>query len=525
MTPVGGGLAEQVDVAADWPHCTDYGALLEAITELEKSERAVGDAREEAAAASSAVADSTTPDSEAEQRLQDARIALRDAEAKLLSAVRAYETTAVSAVASAEDGLADTSADDEARGAAGHAIDAFAAVIDAARFAAFAETSAPLNTSTYDAAYESALAAAWEQADAGRVTAELRITAAEDALEEAERALEEAQNALEEAQAQAQEVATAAREAAAAARDEAEMRAASLDAVATIARSFGDSDNFDTAIAYQAARQAAYNEAYDTYGHGRWAYGPEIASLIANLAARDGAYAAQAGLAVRLDRMAEQAGFDVDIQGAHEAAMSAWIEAWTLAEAPDWKRRFDASSPNPGDADHAFATVFDRQPAYDDLAYRAAARAMRTAAAGSVPPSESVAVAEAEDLHWAEGGAAHRAFVAARDRIASVRVGYRGLIHPGTDLIAWNALHVALDLLVSSAQAEAAEIREAAAAPLTGEIAPEVDHTQVFAAETAVTAAQAELSDALAALDVTRPNYDLAVRAAWPAVAAETRCT
>ncbi len=448
------------------------------------------------------------PDDETEQRLQDSRIALRDADANLREATRAYETASVVAVASAETGVADTGADVDARNAAGDAVDAFAAVFDAARFAAFAETSSPLNTPTYDAAYESALDAAWGQSEPGRVTAEIRLEAVERALADARRALEEAPAIFEKAQEEARAVAAAVRE-------EAEIRAAVLDSVATIAQAFGDDNDYGSDVAHQAARQAAYNEAEDTYSGWR---SENVASWVAHGAARDAAFAAQAGLALRLDQMAEQTGLDADTGDAHEAAMSSWIEAWTLAEDPDWDRRVGGFV-DEGDANQAAVAVFDRQPAYDDLAYRAATRAVRTAVAASVPPSESVEAAEAEDLYWAEGGAAHSAFVAARERIASVRAGYRGLLHPGTDLIAWSAYHVALDLLESSAQAEAADIRAIAAATMADDVEPVVE-----IAQESVHSAEAELADAHAALDAARPNYDLAVRAAWRAVAAETGC-
>ena len=504
-------VAEQVEVAQNWLYCADYSALLEAISELEVAERVLEEASAEADAAHEAVEDLIAPDDETEQRLQDSRIALRDADANLREATRAYETASVVAVASAETGVADTGADVDARNAAGDAVDAFAAVFDAARFAAFAETSSSLNTPTYDAAYESALDAAWGQSDPGRVTAEIRLEAVERALADARRALEEAPAVYEEAQEEARAVAAAVRQ-------EAEIRAAVLDSVATIAQAFGDDNDYGSDVAYQAAWQAAYNEAEDTYS-GEWR-SDDVASLVAPWAARDAAFAAQAGLARRLDWVAEQAGLDAEIGDAHEAAMSAWIEAWALAEDPDWDRRINRPWVDEGDANQAAVAVFDRQPAYDDLAYRAATRAARTAVAASVPPSESVAAAEAEDLYWAEGGAAHSAFVAARGRIASVRAGYRGLLHPGTDLIAWSAYHVALDLLESSAQAEAADIRAIAAATMADDVEPVVEIAQ----ET-VHSAEAELADAHATLDATRPNYDLAVRAAWRAVAAETGCT
>ena len=162
--------------------------------------------------------------------------------------------------------------------------------------------------------------------------------------------------------------------------------------------------------------------------------------------------------------------------------------------------------------------------------------------ADSVPSSESVAAAEAEDAHWAVGGAAHRAFVAARDRITSARAGQRGRIHPGTDLIAWDAYHVALDLLESAALAEAADIRadaasravidieadarvvEARAAVERSEAAVAEAQAAIGQAQEAVWEAESELAEAQSALNSTRPPYDRAVRAAWKAVAAEAGC-
>ena len=220
--------------------------------------------------------------------------------------------------------------------------------------------------------------------------------------------------------------------------------------------------------------------------------------------------------------------------------------AWALAEDADWVNRLDLSSfyrQYVDEFDRATELVFDRQPAYDDLAYRAAARAVRTAVADSVPSSESVAAAEEEDAHWAVGGTAHRVFVAARDRIAAARTGQRGKFHPGTDGIAWDAYHVALDLLESTALAEAADIRADATTSRTVidiESDPRVVQARaaaersVSAAEEAQAAAdrayesarqaEAEFSEAQAALAATQPTYDRAARAAWKAVATEAGC-
>ena len=234
-----------------------------------------------------------------------------------------------------------------------------------------------------------------------------------------------------------------------------------------------------------------------------------------------------------------------DLTAAHQAAMSAWIAAWALAEDEDWLRSLDLSNfyrQYVEELDRAAELVFDRQPAYDDVAYRAAARAVRTAVADSVPSSESVAAAETEDAHWDLGGAAHRAFVAARNRIASARAGQRGRIHPGTDLIAWDAYDVALDILESGALAEAADIRtdaasravidiEANARVVDARAAVERREAAVAEAQAAIDrtqdasyAAESELAEAQSALETTRPPYDRAVRAAWKAVATEAGC-
>ena len=181
--------------------------------------------------------------------------------------------------------------------------------------------------------------------------------------------------------------------------------------------------------------------------------------------------------------------------------MSARIAAWALAEDADWINRLDLSNFYLNWVDEAYQAadlVFDRQRAYDDLAYRAAARAVRTAVADSVPSSEAVAAAEAEDAHWDVGGIAHRAFVAARDRIAVARAGHRGQIHPGTDQIAWTAYHVALDILEIAALAEAADIRADAASRAVVDI--EAD-PRVIAARAVVERSEAAVAEAQAEVD------------------------
>lgn len=545
-----------------WPHCANYEALLAAIAQADSAESAVESAREdlEDAEAAYRAADAANDDVgrfEADTSRLDALIALGDADAARNDAVRGFESAADAAVASAEALVADTTADDDARSAARRAVEVYAAAVDAANFAFSDRSSVGLGTPTYDAAYESALAAALGAAPPGRVTAEARVAAAESAARGANRLLEEApaaeaaawaaaaeaEAAAAAAEAEAEAAAYAdAEQAAAAALAKANMQAAVLEAIASISVAVGEADSYRADVAFQAAWEPAYNAAEDNITY----YDDEAAGWIANAAARDAAYAAQAALVVRLDALAERAGLEADLTSAHQAAVSAWISAWALAEDADWVNRLDVSSfyrQYVDEFDRASELVFDRQPAYDDLAYRAAARAVRTAVADSVPSSESVAAAEEEDVHWAVGGTAHRAFVAVRDRIATARAPQRGRIHPGTDGIAWDAYHVALDLLESAARAEAADIRADAATPrivIDIESDPRVVQTRT-AAERSVAAAteaqaaanraheaarqaEAELAEAQAALDATRPPYDRAVRAAWQAVAAEAGC-
>ncbi len=324
------------------------------------------------------------------------------------------------------------------------------------------------------------------------------------------------------------------------------MQAAVVEAIASISVVVGDADDNRADVAFQAAREAAYNEAEDNLDIRHASVAQGAAGWIADMAARDAAYAAQAALVVRLDELAERARFMTNITAAHEAAMSAWVAAWPLAEDADWLRRLDLGDfyrLYEEELDRGAGLVFDRQPAYDDLAYRAAARAVRSAVADSVPSSESVAASEAEDAHWAVGGSAHRAFVAARDRIAAARAGQRGRFHPGTDLIAWDAYHVALDLLESAALAEAADVRtdaasravtdieadahviEARAAVERSEAAVAEAQAAIDQAEEAWRAAESVLAEARSALEATRPSYDRAVRAAWKAVATEAGCS
>ena len=549
-------------VVQRWPHCATYGALLETIARTETAEQAVEDAQAtlEEAAAVYLAADTAGDDAgryDAEQRRLDAVIVLTDAEAELADAIRGYETTADAAVGSAEALIADAAAASDERSASQSALEAYAAVVDAARFAAYGQTSAGLGTPAYDAAYESALAGALGAAPPGRVIAEARVVAAETAvlgamlvLEEAPAAEAAARAAAAAAEAEAAatraEVEAAAyaeaEQAAAAALVEADRQAAVLEAIAAISVAVGEADSFRADVAYQAAWVPAYDAAEDSVTD----YRRRVAELIAKDAARDAAYAAQAALVVRLDALAGRAGLEANVTAAHQAAMSAWIAAWALAEDADWINRLDVPDWRqrhvPG-FDRAAELVFDRQPAYDDLAYRAAARAVRTAVADSVPSSESVAAAEGEDTHWAAGGTAHKAFVAARDRIAVARAPHRGKTHPGTDGIAWDAYHVALDLLESAARAEAADIRAdattsrividiesdprvvqtRAAAERSGAAAVEAEAAASRAYE-AVREAEAELADARATLDATQPPYDRAVRAAWKAIAAQAGC-
>ena len=525
----------------------------------DSAEPAVQDAKDalEEAGAAYRAADAAGDDVgrfDADQSRLNALIALADAEAALDDAVREYDLAADAAVASAEALVTDTTAESDARSAGQRAIEALAAATDATLFAVYGQTSVGLGTPAYNAAYRAALAAALGEAGTGRVTAEARVVAAESAVTEARILAEEAPSKLEAAweaaaaaaaaEAEAEVAAYAdAEEAAAAARAEADMQAAVVEAVASISAAVGDADDIRADVAFQAAIEAAYNEAEDNIDRSR---GDRAAGWIGDLAARDAAYAAQAALVVRLDALAARAGLQADLTAAHQAAMSARIAAWALAEDADWSRRLDLASYERPDHveefDRAAELVFDRQPAYDDLAYRAGARAVRTAVADSVPSSESVAASEAEDAHWAVGGSAHRAFVAARDRIASARAGQRGRIHPGTDLIAWDAYHVALDLLESAALAEAADIRTdaasraavdieadprvvgARAAVERSEAAVTESQAAVDRAQEAVWEAESELADSRSALEATRPPYDRAVRAAWKAVAAEAGC-
>lgn len=555
-------------VAALWAHCATYGALLEEIARAESAQQAVADAQaalEEAGAAYLA-ADAAGDDAgrfDAEQSRLDAVIALTDAEAELAAAVRGFESAGDAAVASAEALVADADADSDERSASQSALEAYAAVVDAARFAADGQTTVSLGTPAYDAAYESALAAALGAAPPGRVIAEARVVAAETAVRDAMVVLEEApaaEAAARAASAAAEDEAAATRaeveaaayaeaeQAAAAALAEADRQAAVLEVVASISVAVGEADSHSADVAYQAAREPAYNAARDDITT-HWEHEHQKAKpadWIAGLAARDAAHAAQAALVVRLDALAGRAGLEANLTAAHQAAMSAWIAAWALAEDADWINRLDM----PGfvqryldEFDRAAELAFDRQPAYDDLAYRAAARLVRTAVADSVPSSESVAAAEQEDTHWAAGGTAHRAFVAARDKIAVARAPHRGKIHPGTDGIAWDAYHVALDLLESAARAEAADIRaDATTSRLVIDIKsdPRVVQTRA-AAERSVEAvveaeavasrayealreAEAELADARAALDATQPPYDRALRAAWKAITTQSGC-
>ena len=550
-------LAER-PVAPLWPHCADYEALLEAISRLESAGSAVEDVQEDLEEASAAyraadAADDDVGRFDADERRLNALIALGDAEAALAEDIRGFESAADAAVASAEALVADTTAENEERSAGQRAIEAFAAAADAALFAAHGQTSVGLGTPTYDAAYKSALAAALGEAGTGRVTAEARVAAAESAesvartlAEGAPGELEAAWDAAAEAAAREAEASHTAyvdaEQAAADALAEADTEAAVLQAIAAISVAVGDADDYGADVGFQAAREAAYNEAEDNIGNHHRA--DRAAGWLADMAARDATYAAQAALVVRLDVLAERAGLAADLTAAHQAAMSAWIAAWARAEDADWPRRLDLSIYNVDDEklDRTAGLVFDRQPAYDDLAYRAAARAVRSAVAGSVSSSESVAAAEAEAAHWAVGGSAHRAFVAASDRIATARAGQRGRIHPGTDLIAWDAYHVALDLLESGALAEAADIRADAASravvdieadPRVVEARAAVERSETAFAEAqaaidraqeAVWEAESELAEAQSALDATRPPYDRAVRAAWKAVAAEAGC-
>lgn len=500
-----------------WPHCTEYSAVLAA------AEVSSGD-------------------------------------------VWGFESAADAAVASAEALAADASADNEARDAGRRAVEVFAAANDAALFAAYGETAVALGTPAYSAAYESALAAAWGEAGTGRVTAEARVAAAESAVGEAsalaEQApidLETASEAADDAVARASEaeaVAYADAEAAAAAvLSAADLDASALEAVAVISAAVGEAYDYGGDVALQAARAAAYDDASRSMRHhdeslgieGRWS--KSAAGWIAGIAARDASYTATAALVTRLDVLAESAGLGADLTAAHQSAMSAWAAGWALAEDVDWRRSYDDGSSGAwrpyfvDEFDRAAEQVFDRQAVYDDFAYRAAARAVRTAVAASVPSSESVAAAEAEDAHWAEGGTAHRAFTAAQNQIAAARARQKGKIHPGTaDSIAWDAYHVAVDILESGALAEASDIRADAASRAVIDIEADarvvdaradVERTEaavadaqdaVAQAEDALWAAESELAEAQSALDAARPSHDRAARAAWKAVAAQAGC-
>ena len=253
--------------------------------------------------------------------------------------------------------------------------------------------------------------------------------------DEAYSAAAAAQNQLEQALDAARVDVEAAAETA---RVDADLQARALEAVATIASAFGDSNSSGDDVAYIAAFDTVYNEL---------ARSSRLRATAENIA-RDAALAAQAAMLVRLDDLARRTGLDANIVSAFESYLSARIAAWNLAE-------------DRGDSDRRAAEMV-RQPVYDDIAYRAAARLVRVAVAEAVPSAQSVAAAEAEDVYWAPGGAAHEAFVAARDRISAARVDRRGLVNPGTDEIAWRALHVALDVLENQALAEAVEVRNRA---------------------------------------------------------------
>ena len=505
--PEGGDAQEALDAVAPvvslWPHCADYGAVLEALAALEGVEAAAGDA------------------------------------------VWGFESAADAAVASAEALAADATAENEARAAGRRAVEAFAAADDAALFAAYGETSVALGTPVYSAAYESALAAAWAEAGAGRVTAEARVVAAEGAAGEATALLEQAgvdlEAALEAAHAAAGRASEAeaaayadAEKAAAAVLEAAESEAAALEAVAAVKAAA-------SWTAYNAARDSSYDDVLDRIDdQGKTT--KRGADVIAWRVGRDASWAVRAALAARLDALAERAGLAADITAAAQAGLSAWAEAWPRAEDTDWEGRLGQYVHYKAALDSAAGFVFDRQAIYDDAAYRAAARAVRVAVADSVPSSESVAAAEAEDVHWAEGGAAHRAFVAARDLIAAARAEQRGRIHPLTDGIARSAYDVALDVLESGALAEAADIRadaasravidieadprvvEARAAAGRSDTAAAEAQTAVTRAQDALWAAESELAEARSALDAARPAHDHAQRAAWKAVSTEVGC-
>ncbi len=271
-----------------------------------------------------------------------------------------------------------------------------------------------------------------------------------------------------------------------AARADAELRAGAMEALAAIAHGFGDrNSNHD--VAYHAAHNRAYSDANAS----NWRR--EHLRYFVTVVARNAAFAAQAAMLQRLDDLARRAGIEADIDSAFESALSAWVAAWSLAE-------------DQGDVSTK-AEIIDRQPLYDDLAYRAAARHVRVIVAEAVPSTQSVASAEAEDIHWAEGGAAYEAFVAARDRISAASADHRGLQHPGTDGIAWNALHAALDILESRAQEEAADIRDRVSQDAAD---PEADRRVAYAiaAVERTTAAVAEAESNLAGAELA--HYEAA---------------
>ena len=497
-----------------WPHCADYAAVLDAL-DAEAAGAASGDA------------------------------------------VRGFESSADAAVASAEALAADTSASDEARAAGRRAVEAFAAADDAARFAAYgSEAAVAPETPVYSAAYDSALVAAWwgpgtDPSDASFFeaasrAAEAEIAASEDAVSEvrvrAEQADSDLEAALEAADAAA-ERAGEAEEAARAAAEEAAVLGQAADLEAAAVEAFAAISAAAQGAAYWAAHEAAFNDFTDYHGNA-WEGARKAAGTIAWVAAGDAAVAVRAALVARLGVLAEHdRSVAADMTAAHEADLSAWVDGWSRAELTDWERRIGAHQRSTMEEyDRAAEFVFDRQAIYDDAAYRATARAVRVAVAESVPALESVAAAEAEDAHWAEGGSAHRAFVAARDLIASARSGHRGRIHPGTDGIASNAYGVAVDILVAAALAEAADIRadaasaaavtiEAEASAVEARAAAEQSDAAVAEAQTAAAeaqdylrAAEAELAEARAVVDAARPDHDLALRAAWQAVAAEVGC-
>ena len=282
--------------------------------------------------------------------------------------------------------------------------------------------------------YRASLASATAELAAARTTRLLLETDVADLSvlrDEAYSAAATAQNQLEQALDAARVDVEAAAETA---RADADLQARALEVVATIASAFGDSNS---------SGDVAYNFAYNAADDSIYRLGDTVQNI-----ARDAAYATQAAMLARLDDLVRRTGLDANIVSAFGSALSAWIAAWHLAE-------------DRGNSDRRAAEM-DRQPVYDDIAYRAAARLVRVAVAEAVPSAQSVAAAEAEDVYWAPGGAAHEAFVAARDRISVARVDRRGLVNPGTDQIAWTALHVALDILENQALAEAVEARNRA---------------------------------------------------------------